>query len=598
MIIPGTILFRNALLAAGLTLNCLIGAAKAIDFQPRSVNLCNVRPMATRTSASWSSLPIGKIGIVGASARDFGGSAPCRATLAPGGDCVVRISSGRDEAGQRSAAARLSDGKKDPAQGINASGSGLLMTLSPDRSHLVNTFTGKPVFITGDTAYNLAVQLASNADVEAYLSDRESKGINLIWVALVDASSHGEGRDYVGHTQNNGFGDSPWNGGPDFTGMGAATAYWRHVDYVLQRAAAHGITVLAGTAFIGTFDNCNSMYYGSIAKTTDATMTAYGEFLGNRYKSYPNIIWLQGGDANVSLCGQRQAEKVADIAKGIVSVDRRHLMTVEATTNVWGEASATNWSKYAFSSKNPAGWLTLGTIYPKGSPNNVFSAEIAQIVSQNTTETQAPVFVPYFSIEDSYEYEPWGAPYNDRQLRQQGYTEVLSGAHLGRVFGSSGVWTFGAGCCQHGSPWRVSMEHPSSFDQERLGRLFRSREHWKLVADPKHTVVTAGYGSGETLTVTSRTSDGQTIIAYIPNGNAATLTVDMAKITSSIHQATCWWFSPSSAAATLIGGYSNSGTRNFTPPDRNDWALVIDDASANLPPPGSEAPRSGVARTK
>jgi len=61
----------------------------------------------------------------------------------------------------------------------------------------------------------------------------------------------------------------------------------------------------------------------------------------------------------------------------------------------------------------------------------------------------------------------------------------------------------------------------------------------------------------------------------------------MSKITSVLNLATCWWFSPSSGATTLIGNYSNSGMRDFTPPDASDWVLVIDDASANLPAPGS-----------
>jgi hypothetical protein len=87
--------------------------------------------------------------------------------------------------------------------------------------------------------------------------------------------------------------------------------------------------------------------------------------------------------------------------------------------------------------------------------------------------------------------------------------------------------------------------------------------------------------------VDARSSDGQTIIAYIPNGNATTLTVDMSKITSASSTAKCWWFSPSSGATTLIGSYANSGTEDFTPPDSNDWVLVIDDADANLPAPGS-----------
>jgi hypothetical protein len=370
--------------------------------------------------------------------------------------------------------------------------------------------------------------------------------------------------------------------------MEGATAYWDHVDDVLQRAAAHGITVLAGIGFSATFESCKFRYYSSMATTSDATMKAYGAFLGNRYRSYPDIIWLQGGDANIKLCGSDLGKKTDDIARGILSADPMHLMAVEATSGVWGEASATNWSSYTFGPNNPSGWLTLGTIYPKGTPDKVFSAEIDQIVSQNVTETGATPFVPYFSVEDPYEYEPWSRDaYDDQQLRQEGYTEILSGATLGRLFGSAGVWPFGAGCCQHGSRWQVIMEHPASFDQQRLGQLFRSREHWKLVADINHAVVTAGFGSGENLTVTSRTSDGQTIIAYVPNGNRARLTLDMSKITTGINQATCWWFNPSSGATTLIGTFATFGSRNFTPPDSNDWVLVLDDTAANLPAPGS-----------
>ena len=402
----------------------------------------------------------------------------------------------------------------------------------------------------------------------------------------MDATNHGPGSHNLGHTENDGLGNNPWNGGAAFTGMDRASAYWAHVDDVLQRAAAHGITVLAGTAFTGAFDNCSFPYYGNMATTSDATLTAYGAFLGNRYKSYPNIIWLQGGDANVNLCGSGLAKKVDDIAKGIRSVDTAHLMAVEATSGVWGEASATHWSSYTFGAGNPSGWITIGTIYPKGTPDNVFSAEIAQIISQTLTETGATPVVPYFSVEDAYEYEPFSAPYNDQQLRQEGYTEILSGAILGRLFGSSGVWPFGAGCCQYGSTWQANMEHASSFDQQRLGQLFRSREHWKLVADTNHSVVTAGYGSGEGLAVASRTSDGQTIIAYIPKGNGTTLAVDMSKIVSGIHQAKCWWFSPADGSTKLIGTYATTGSRDFTPPGSNDWVLVIDAAEANLPAPG------------
>ena len=155
-----------------------------------------------------------------------------------------------------------------------------------------------------------------------------------------------------GGIQNDCSGNNPWNGGADFTGMDNATAYWAHVDHVLQRSAAYGITVLAGTAFHGSFDNCSIPYFASMEKTPDATLTAYGAFLGNRYKSYPNIIWLHGGDANASLCGSDVTKKEDAIARGIMSADPIHLMAVEATNNQWGEASATNWSSSTFGTRH------------------------------------------------------------------------------------------------------------------------------------------------------------------------------------------------------------------------------------------------------
>jgi hypothetical protein len=123
--------------------------------------------------------------------------------------------------------------------------------------------------------------------------------------------------------------------------------------------------------------------------------------------------------------------------------------------------------------------------------------------------------------------------------------------------------------------------------QSWFGKLFRSREHWKLAPDINHTVVTAGYGSGSTLTTTARTGDGQTMTSYIPNGNKTTISVDMRKITSISSQAKCWWFDPRNGSTKLIGTYPNHGIHDFTPPDSNDWVLVIDAADANLTAPGS-----------
>jgi len=36
-----------------------------------------------------------------------------------------------------------------------------------------------------------------------------------------------------------------------------------------------------------------------------------------------------------------------------------------------------------------------------------------------------------------------------------------------------------------------------------------------------------------------------------------------------------------------LGTFANSSTMMFSPADGNDWVLVLDDASANLPAPGT-----------
>ena len=135
--------------------------------------------------------------------------------------------------------------------------------------------------------------------------------------------------------------------------------------------------------------------------------------------------------------------------------------------------------------------------------------------------------------------------------------------------------------------WQSQLGSPGSVGQEFIGRLMRSREHWLMTPDTNHSVLTAGFGSGSTLSVAARSSDGQTIIPYLSDGNATAKTINMSAITSTSSSAKAWWYNPQTGSATLIGTFPNSGWQSFTAPDGNDWVLVIDDASANLPAPGS-----------
>jgi hypothetical protein len=437
-----------------------------------------------------------------------------------------------------------------------------LMTLSSNGNYLVNSYTNQPVFITGEDGWGAITDLNS-AEVSTYLKNRAHRGFNAIWMAAADNT-------YQPNPPVNYYGNPPFDGA-DFTNENPN--YWSNVDAVLTLASKLGITVFLSPAFVG--DGPGSGYYNSYLDSSDAVMTAYGTFLGNRYQGYNNIVWVLGGDAWPSDSGLYQ--KIADVGSGIAAADPNHLITLEAC-----ERCATNGydSVQAFQEvpMTVPAWLTLDWAYPQ------YTTTVG--ACQNDY-TQSP-FLPPLAGENYYELD-YGM--TEPGLRFEMYSEVLSGCYLGRIFGNGAIWSFdspnGDTCCQDGTPaWRSQLSSAGSLTEEYQGRLFRSRENWLLVPDIDHTVVTAGYGRGLSMTTDARTSDGQSIIAYIPNGNATTITVDMSQIISSSNQAKAWWYNPQTAKGTLIGAYPNKGSRKFHALSKDDWVLVIDDASANLPPPG------------
>ena len=220
----------------------------------------------------------------------------------------------------------IADNATGTPQTVTLSGTGMIsagqfMVLSADKSHLVNTFTGKPVYITGEQAYSLAINLSSDSDIELYLSTRQSMGFNFIWVGATDIP-------YLVDYPDNALGQPAFNGAY-FTNMNEA--YWEHLDDVIQRAAAHGFTVLLNAAFVGSGPWGCSEAFGwcpDLLAASDSTLTAYGAYLGNRYKSYPNIVWMLGGD-NDLVDFPAMKTKNQDIANGILSADSVHLITIE-----------------------------------------------------------------------------------------------------------------------------------------------------------------------------------------------------------------------------------------------------------------------------
>jgi hypothetical protein len=435
-----------------------------------------------------------------------------------------------------------------------------LMVLSADKTHLVNTITNKPVFISGDAAWSAIVELSS-ADAERYLSDRSSRGLNLLEVNLIE-------RMYATNCKSCSYGCADLKGDCPFSGAAFSTpneAYFAQADSFIRMAARHGIALLLDILYLG--GETNAGWYTEIQAASDSTISNWGAYVGKRYKGFDNLIYTMGSDIDPRKTSPPLMTKMSEMATALHAADPNHLIT---SKNGGGESSLDVWSGYP--------WLEISDMY--GASN----------VTKLNNEYTRPDFIPFFMDEDAYENEHSSTPL---RLRTRQYWSALSGAYLGSLFGNNPIWCYNETNslsvvpCQNGLTWQSQLGSAGSVGQMWYGKLMRSREHWKMVPDIQHTVVTAGYGSGATLTVTARTRDGQTIISYIPKGNETTLKVDISKITSRTNLTKCWWFNPRDGSATLIGSFANSGTRDFAPSDAKDWVLVIDDKDANLPPPGS-----------
>ena len=174
----------------------------------------------------------------------------------------------------------------------------------------------------GDTGWETFYRL-SRDEVETYFQNRSNKKYSLIQTVLL--LEQGGGINKV-----NAYGDLPLlNRDPSTPNITpgnnplspAEYDYWDHVDYIIQKAEEKSLYVgiLPAWGRYVADANSNTVIFNTI------NARAYGEWIGNRYKNRPNIIWIMGGDRRGDEGGG--VAVWSSMAEGIRSADQNHLMT-------------------------------------------------------------------------------------------------------------------------------------------------------------------------------------------------------------------------------------------------------------------------------
>lgn len=447
------------------------------------------------------------------------------------------------------------------------------LKVSENKRFLV-TAEGKPFFYLGDTAWELFHRL-NREQADTYLQDRASKGFTVIQaVALAELRGLDDPNPY-GHRPL--VGNDPAR--PDVKD-GPNNDYWDHVDYIVNKAESLGL-------FIGLLPTWGDKWNPKWARESKVIFTPqnaeiYGRWIGERYKGKP-VIWILGGDRPIENDEHRAVTRA--MAKGVRAGDGGNQLV---TFHPPGGNGSAMWF-------HDEPWLDFNM------RQNGHVTEFTTRYAQTRVDYDRTPIKPVMDGEPIYEDHP--ISFNAKELghsvaadvRRPLYWNLFSGA-FGHTYGHHSVWQmFDQGRSPINAPlmpWHEAIQQPGAGQMQFGRRLIESRPFLTRVPDDSVIVTgavpTSVPGAGQKRLVATRDQDGTYAMVYIPVGRK--FSIQMNKIKGS--RVVAWWFNPRDGKSERIGEFSNSGTREFTPPapgEMLDWVLVLDDAAKRYPPPGSKS---------
>ena len=417
------------------------------------------------------------------------------------------------------------------------------LRVSGSHRHLVDA-KGRPFLIHGDSPWELAWQLTQEEATEL-LDNRRAKGFNAI---LVDVLPYSEWSPYL--TEKNRYGHGPFRTPGDFATPDEG--YFAHLDWLIRKAGQRGMLVLlvaADLGFAGEHPPASGakqgMWHEQYLSNGVEKCYQYGRYLGRRYRRFPNVVWVLGGDRDPG----DVTEHVEAMARGLEETAPAHLKTYHAGAR----------SGSAFLGNSP--WCDLNMSYGYAEPYGF-------VLDDYRRQPTKPCFMGESGYEGEANDKRPGTPL---RVRRQAYWAMLSGA-CGHLYGSA-AWTV------QPDVWRKWLDSPGAQHMAHFGRFLQSLDWFRLVPDTEHTILTGGLGergSAEYATC-AWISDGSLALCYVPS--ARTVTVDLRTLRGPVQAR---WFDPTSGAYVSIEGspFANAGPREFTPPEHNaagdsDMVLVL-----------------------
>lgn len=433
--------------------------------------------------------------------------------------------------------------------------------------HYLQFSDGTPFFWLGDTGWELFHRL-NLIEIKEYLDNRAAKGFTVIQaVALAEFDGLGIPNQY---------GELPFK---NLDPTKPNEKYFQIIDSTIHMARQKNLFV----GLLPTWGDKIAKMWGQGPEIFDSLNAyVYGKWIGNRYKTEPNIIWILGGDRPAVTDSNDWRPVWRAMANGIIEATNHQCII---TYHPWGGRNSTSqWFQ-----NEP--WLDINMFQSgHGGGHDVACWET---VKKDFNYIPAK---PTLDGEPNYEDHPvnpwpkWNTDngyFRDYDVRKQCYRSVFAGA-CGVTYGHHAVWQFmNAKEETINYPdrgWINAMNRPGALQVGYLKKLIESRPMLDRIAD--NSILINGQGDKAEHIEAFRSKDFSYTMIYIPVGKSITLDLSLFS-----KQIVVWWFNPKNASVQKVGNMENKKKMEFISPTigpGQDWVLIIDDAAKSYAAPATQ----------
>lgn len=413
-----------------------------------------------------------------------------------------------------------------------------------------------PHFFLADTAWNGPLK-ASESEWDEYLSLRAAQGFTAI--QFVPTQWRGCTQPPLGKAYEEIDGS-----------VVRDEAALNAMDSRIQKIVDHGLVPVPVMFWLNNLEPFHQAEHEFMRDTccnplfSESAMVEIGKDMLHRWRKF-SPIWLFGGDGDYR--GQEFTRLLKRVANEIFENEPNALASIHPGGGFWHNDSFAEepWFNVAMIQsghrEGPCPFLTSGPY----------------------TSRWRDLEMPFLNTEPYYERMQTDQESNTLGVRRAAYWSVLGAPVSGIAFGTTSVWAWlrkqDEQAENHSEewtsgPWLEWMESEGTRSLLVLKQIITSLP-WTELRPADHLLANQpGYENGEDFIKAAATEDESLVVVYKPGPGCLSLLLHR-----DADSLCCVWIDPRTGSEIPAKRENRSDIQQFTPPDDQDWLLVVSSVS-------------------